>query len=146
MKAETGGALLFKLLRPGAREPLRAKKGDLGFDLFAMEGFSLGVGRTAVVGTGVACAFPAGWGALVLERSSQGKLGVHCLSKVVDNGYRGEVHVVLQNGGDFSVRYKAGDRIAQLVPVPLFTGASQVVDDLGPETERGSSCFGSSGR
>jgi dUTP pyrophosphatase len=63
---------------------------------------------------------------------------------LVDSGYRGEIKVILVNLGGATVRIDRGDRIAQLVVVPVVTQEFQVVDEL-PESTRGQGGFGSTG-
>lgn len=149
--------LKVKLLYGNAKVPTRANAGDLGYDLFAINTVVVQPGQTVMAETGVAFEFPEGWGAIIKARSSQGKNGLDVFGGVVDNGYRGEVKVLLHNSApesprilgpkveDATVIYYAGDKIAQLVLVPVFPGAIQEVATLG-ESERGEKGFGSSGK
>ena len=112
-----------KRLHPDAVVPGRAYAGDAGFDLTARERVELEPGARAVVGTGIAVAIPPGHAGLVLPRS--GLAAEHGLGKVnapglIDEGYRGEVKVILLNT-DRSERFvvEPGMRIAQLVVVEL---------------------------
>jgi len=134
-------------LRPDARLPAQAYDGDAGLDLSACERVELGPGERAVVGTGIAVAIPPGHAGLVLPRS--GLAARHGLGKVnapglIDEGYRGEVKVILLNT-DRSEAFvvEPGMRIAQLVvlSVPELDPVEMV--EL-PETERGVRGFGSS--
>jgi dUTP pyrophosphatase len=134
-------------LRPDARLPAQAYDGDAGLDLSACERVELGPGERAVVGTGIAVAIPPGHAGLVLPRS--GLAARHGLGKVnapglIDEGYRGEVKVILLNT-DRSERFvvEPGMRIAQLVVVPVPAVSPVEVDEL-PESERGARGFGSS--
>jgi dUTP pyrophosphatase len=65
---------------------------------------------------------------------------------LIDAGYRGELKVILINLGDAPVAITAGDRIAQLVLVPVALGAAVEVDDLPESNGRGAGGFGSTGR
>lgn len=137
-----------KRLHPDAVVPGRAYAGDAGFDLTARERVELEPGARAVVGTGIAVAIPPGHAGLVLPRS--GLAAQHGLGKVnapglIDEGYRGEVKVILLNT-DRSERFvvEPGMRIAQLVVVELPQVELLEVDDL-PASERGSGGLGSSG-
>ena len=116
--------LEVRLLRPDARPPARTRAGDAGYDLRAVEPFSLAPGERAVVPTGVAIAVPEGAAGLVVPRS--GLAAKHGLSVVngpglIDPSYRGEVKVVLVNLGQEPYEGEAGDRIAQLLLVPCLT-------------------------
>jgi len=141
--------LKVKRLDTRAKLPSRAHPGDLGFDLFALETVGVQPGQVVSAKTGVAFQFPEGWGALVRPRSSQGKAGIHILGGVVDNGYTGQVVVMLYNTADphseGTVIYNAGDKIAQLVLVPVFPGTIQETSNLD-QTDRGDKGFGSSGK
>ena len=135
-------------LRPDARLPAPAYDGDAGLDLSACERVELGPGERAVVGTGIAVAIPPGHAGLVLPRS--GLAARHGLGKVnapglIDEGYRGEVKVILLNTDRreaFVV--EPGMRIAQLVVVELPHVELVEVDEL-PPSERGAGGLGSSG-
>jgi dUTP pyrophosphatase len=123
-------------LRPDARLPAQAYDGDAGLDLSACERVELGPGERAVVGTGIAVAIPPGHAGLVLPRS--GLAARHGLGKVnapglIDEGYRGEVKVILLNT----------DRTEPFV-VELPQVEVVEVDEL-PPSERGAGGLGSSG-
>ena len=141
-------AVQVRRLRPEARLPVQAYPGDAGLDLAACERVELPPGERGVVGTGIAVAIPPGHAGLVLPRS--GLAAEHGLGKVnapglIDEGYRGEVKVILLNT-DRSERFvvEPGMRIAQLVVVELPQVELLEVDDL-PASERGSCGLGSSG-
>ena len=134
-----------RLLRPGARLPERKREGDLGFDVFAPERVALPSRMFRKVDLGFAAKFPPGWGAFMEVRSSQGfPGGLIATSRVIDRGYRGELHIVVYNAGDFAV-YEAGDRIAQLVPIPEFVYGMRLAEGAWEPTERGEGGFGSTG-
>jgi dUTP pyrophosphatase len=137
-----------KRLHPDAVVPDRAYAGDAGFDLTSRERVELEPGARAVVGTGIAVAIPPGHAGLVLPRS--GLAAEHGLGKVnapglIDEGYRGEVKVILLNT-DRSERFvvEPGMRIAQLVVVELPQVELLEVEDL-PASDRGTGGLGSSG-
>ena len=138
------------LLRGGALPPSRTRAGDAGYDLRAVEPFTLAPGERAVVPTGVAIAVPDGAAGLVVPRS--GLAARHGLSVVngpglIDPSYRGEVRVVLVNLGAEPYAGEAGDRIAQLLLVPFVAPAARIVDALPESADgRGTGGFGSSGR
>ncbi|MGD1012888.1 MAG: dUTP diphosphatase [Acidimicrobiales bacterium] len=142
--------LLVRALHPDAVLPHYAHEHDAGCDLVAIETCTLaaGGGRN-MVGTGLSIAIPEGYGGLVLPRSGlASKHGVTCANSpgLIDAGYRGEVRVALVNL-DPAIDYVVhkGDRIAQLVVVPVASLHFSLVDEL-PEAMRGQGGFGSSGR
>ena len=143
--------LLVKLLAPGARAPVVAHPGeDLGYDLFALEGVVLAPRATVKVRTGICVearhpATGAPLGLLVRDRSSMAARGVATTAGVIDAGYRGEILILMTNLSDAAVELKAGEKIAQMIPVPVLTGLVQEVETLevSARAEKG---FGSSGR
>ena len=140
--------LSVQLLHPAARAPARTRAGDAGYDLRAVEPFTLAPGERALVPTGVAIALPPDHAGLVTPRSGLAiKHGISVVNGpgLVDPNYRGELKVVLVNLGDEAFHGEAGDRIAQLLIVPFAAPPVAIVDALD-DTERGASGFGSSGR
>ena len=131
--------------------PHFATAGAAAMDLCACvdEPVTLAAGARALIPTGIAIALPdPGYVALVFARSGLGvKKGV-CLSNgvgVIDSDYRGEIGVGLVNLSGESYTVQPGDRIAQLMVVPVVQPAISFVDELD-ETQRGRGGFGSTGR
>lgn len=128
--------------------PRFAQPGDAGADLTAAVDYTLGPGQRAVIGTGVKIALPAGYMALVLPRSGlAAKHGITLVNSpgLIDSGYRGEISVVVLNTDqDSEFRISAGDRIAQLVVLPVTSWHTVAVEAL-PGSHRGESGFGSTG-
>ncbi|HHU10087.1 MAG TPA: dUTP diphosphatase [Intrasporangiaceae bacterium] len=134
-------------LAAGASAPVYAKPGDAGADLAATEDRTLAPGERALVGTGVRVAIPDGYVGLVHPRS--GLAARHGISIVnapgtIDSGYRGEILVNLVNLGTEPWTCTAGDRIAQLLIMPVVRAEFVAADSL-PESERGDTGHGSSG-
>lgn len=131
--------------------PRFATAGAACMDLCACvdEAVTLNAGERRLVPTGIAIALPSPeYVALVFARSGLGIRRGVCLSNgvgVIDSDYRGEIGVGLVNLGDAPYTVQPGDRIAQLMVVPVVRPAVTVVDDLD-ETERGAGGFGSTGR
>ncbi|WP_210505757.1 dUTP diphosphatase [Naasia sp. SYSU D00057] len=136
------------VLITGDRIPAYAHPGDAGADLVSTEDVVLGPGERATVGTGVAIALPQGYAAFVVPRSGlAARHGITIVNSpgTVDAGYRGEIRVTLLNT-DRTEEYRvtAGDRIAQLVVLPVPPVRFVPVDSL-PGTARGEGGFGSTG-
>ncbi|MCL2514514.1 MAG: dUTP diphosphatase [Microbacteriaceae bacterium] len=128
--------------------PVYAHPGDAGADLTATEALRLAPGERATVGTGVAIALPDGYAGFVVPRSGLAmRHGITVVNApgTVDAGYRGELRVTLLNT-DQSEPYDiaVGDRIAQLVIVPIARAVFVPVDEL-PDSVRGTGGFGSTG-
>ena len=143
--------LRVKLLDPAARAPVVAHPGeDLGYDLFALEAVSLDPHTTIKVRTGISVearhpATGTPLGLLVRDRSSMAARGVATTAGVIDSGYRGEILILMTNLTDAAVELKAGEKIAQMIPVPVLTGPVLVVETL-EASARAEKGFGSSGR
>jgi dUTP pyrophosphatase len=135
-------------LDPRAVLPTRAHAGDAGLDLHALDGFRLEPGERARIRTGIAIALPPGHAGLVLPRSGlAAKHGIALVNApgLIDEGYRGELQVLLLNTDrESAFEAAAGDRIAQLVIVDV--PAIDVVErnELA-DTARGAGGFGSTG-
>ena len=141
----------MKLLHKGARLPVVAHPGeDLGYDVFALETVLLEPRKTMRVRTGISveARHPetgAPLGLLVRDRSSLAAKGIATTGGVIDAGYRGEILVVMTNLGRTDIELSAGEKIAQMVPVPVLTGAIEQVETL-EDSARLAKGFGSSGR
>jgi len=132
-----------KRLKEDASLPHKANPADLGYDLFSNESIILPPKTTTPVHTGIAVELPEGWGALVKDRSSMALKGITTRAGVIDGGYRGEIIVLLFNGRDQPVPINPGDKIAQLVPIPVTEWDVVEANELS-ETKRGDGSFGSS--
>jgi len=127
--------------------PAHAHPGDGGVDLRAAAPARLEPGERARVPTGVAVAIPEGHAGLVVPRSGLANrhgIGVVNAPGLIDSGYRGEIAVILVNHGSESVEVERGDRIAQLVVIPVVDQEFVEVDEL-PPSARGEGGFGSTG-
>lgn len=140
--------LRFTRLSENATLPTRAHASDAGLDLYAAEAARISPGDRASIGTGLAVAVPEGLAGLVLPRSGLAlKHGVTLVNSpgLIDPGYRGEVRILLHNTDRNSAfEVVAGDRIAQLILVPIAL-ASPLESDTLDATARGAGGFGSSG-
>ena len=122
---------------------------DLGYDLFALEGALLAPHAAVRVRTGIAVearhpetGVPLGL--LVRDRSSMAAKGIATTAGVIDAGYRGEIQILMTNLGDSPLEIKAGEKIAQMIPVPVLTGTVETVSNL-EDSARAEKGFGSSG-
>lgn len=147
--------LKFKALNPkiGREIPLPqfATPGSAAMDLRACidRPVTIRAGERTVVPTGLAMALPsADYVALLFARSGLGIRNGVCLSNgvgVIDSDYRGEIGVGLVNLSQEAYTVQPGDRIAQLMVVPVERPTVSLVEDLD-DTSRGSGGFGSTGR
>lgn len=144
-----GVQVLVRRLDPEVPLPSYAHAGDAGLDLYAAGNVTLKPGERALVPTGVALAIPPGYAGFVQPRSGaawrQG-LGLVNSPGLIDAGYRGEIRVVAVNVDlEEAIQIRRGDKIAQLVILPVAEAELVPVDDL-PPSSRGDGGFGSTGR
>ena len=125
--------------------PTRAHAGDAGADLRAAEDAILYHGEVRVIRTGVKLVIPYQYAGLVRGRSSLTKNGIIVLEGTVDCQYRGEIGVMMTSLKAGPALISKGDRIAQLVIVPVGLPSFMAVDSL-PGSERGENGFGSTGK
>lgn len=147
METMTLKALKCKVTDP-KYTPTRAHPGDAGLDLKAAENALLFPGDRQAVDTGVSVEIPDGYVGLVCARSGNAaRRGVGIVNGVgvIDAGYRGPVNVLLINHGRDNVTVRRGDRIAQLLIVPIETPSVEIVGSLS-DSERGTGGLGSTGR
>ncbi len=157
--------LKVKLLSSDARIPTIGKVPtvghpgeDLAYDIYANENTYLQPMSVQKIKTGVAAVFdgPAlvvahdadivKWGLLIRDRGSRSADDhLFVIGGVVDAGYRGEISVVMVNFNNFAFEIKVGDKIAQMIPMPVLTGYGTVVVDELPAASRGTGAWGSTG-
>lgn len=141
--------LMFHCADPNLDQLVKAHPTDAGYDLCCAEHTALVPAReSALIATGVRMAIPVGYVGIVKPRSGLAvKQGIDVGAGVIDAGYRGEVKVLLFNHSDADVQFKYGDRIAQLVVLPIFGGELEPVkspEEL-PAADRNDKGFGSTG-
>jgi len=137
----------FRKTDPSATLPSYAHPGDAGMDLCSVEELVIPRGERRLVRTGLAMRLPPGYEAQVRPRSGLAlKKGVAVLNSpgTIDEGYRGEIGVVLVNLGEGQFEIRKGDRIAQMVVAPCTRAGIELVSELD-STERGAGGFGSTG-
>jgi dUTP pyrophosphatase len=139
--------LKVKKLVDEAILPAYAHAGDAGLDLFSAQQACLGPGEARCISTGISIELPAGTEAQVRPRSGLAlKHGVTVLNApgTVDEGYRGEVGVILVNHGREEFRIEKGMKIAQMVVKPVIAVRVEESRELS-DTSRGEGGFGSTG-
>ena len=139
--------LRVKRLRPGALVPTRTFTNDSGFDLYSCESFSIGAGCGLTVRTGIAIELPQGTEGQIRARSGLAlKYGVTVLNSpgTIDEGYRGEIKVILFNHGRAPFVGQSGVRVAQLVVQRRLSVDLVEVESL-TNSDRGKRGFGSTG-
>ena len=133
------------MLDAGAKMPTRAHEADAGLDIYAATDGVIPSGGSCTFDTGVHAEIPYGYVGMLKSKS-----GLNCKhgivsEGVIDAGYTGSIVVKLYNhsGNDYAI--KAGEKISQLVILPIITPELELVDSL-EDTERGNGGFGSTGK
>lgn len=133
------------MLDAGAYMPVRAHKDDAGLDLRSPDTFIVKAGKSLKIDSGVHVDIPAGYvGFLKAKSGLNVKYGITCTG-VIDAGYTGSIVVKLYNNGSDDVLFERGDKLTQLVILPIVCPDLVQVDSL-EDTERGDAGFGSTGR
>ncbi len=139
------GTLPVKRVAEEAILPTRAHPDDAGLDLYALEDALIAPQAGRLVRTGIAAELPQGHVGMIADRSSMAKKGLKTAGGIIDAGYRGEIQVVLWNLSREEALVKKGERLAQMLILPIATPAVLEVKELG-QTSRGEGGFGSTGR
>lgn len=126
--------------------PFRAHENDAGADIHAcfhnnVKKIAIWPHETVKVPLGLGLCLPDGYAAFVFPRSGLSSKGITCELPPIDSGYRGEIHAIVHNGTNEKIFINNGDRVGQLVIVPIVV--ADFVTESGPK--RGSGAFGSTG-
>ena len=139
----------IELAHPNAKLPTYAHEGDQGADLYAVEDMIIEPHTYGnLIPTGIKMAIPHDWAISIRPRSGLSKnstLRISNAPATIDQQYRGEIKVLMDNIGDKPVTIKAGERIAQMILERNYQAHYHVVATVSPNTDRGEGGFGSSG-
>ena len=134
-------------MRESGVEFAAPRAGDAGYDIRAIAECTVAPMQRVLLETGLHLEVPAGHVGLVKDRSSLAAAGLHALAGVIDSAYRGELKVLLINLSDSGYQIRPGQKIAQLLVVPVYSESVDFVDSLADlsDSERGADGFGSTG-
>ena len=135
----------FKL-DEGAFEPTRAHSTDAGIDIRAKDAAVIEPNSSSVFHTGVHVKLPSGTAGLFVSKSGLNVKHGITSTGLIDEGYDGELVAKLYNHTDVPYIVSAGDKITQLVIIPIVYPEISIVNELNQDSERGDDGFGSSGR
>jgi dUTP pyrophosphatase len=133
------------MLDKGAFMPVRGHKDDAGLDLRTPIAFGIEPGGSAKIDTGVHVEIQPGLVGMLKSKSGLNVKHGITSEGVIDAGYTGSIVAKLYNHGDSLVVFSAGDKITQLVIMPVYIPDELVVVDKFEDTERGADGFGSTG-
>ena len=123
------------------KAPERKHYNDAGADVYCLDNYYLAAHSTTVIPTGFGIDLPDGYNARFQTRTSVAKKGIFVQQCAIDAGYKGEIHMIVQNMTDKDIIVNKGDRLAYLEVYPIVY--VDYVKDLGEERESGA--FGSTG-
>ncbi len=135
----------IKILKENAKLPKYHHPGDVGMDMYAMETVTMQPGEHHRFWHGFALEFPIGYAGIIMDKGSISKAGLKSMGGVFDAGYRGEYNTHLVNLSDKSYTFEEGDKVSQLVILPVKIGKLREVKKLS-ESARGEGRFGSTGK
>ena len=136
---------LSVVLDEGAIMPTRAHEDDAGLDLYSQENQIVSAKEAGYFDTGVHIQIPKGFVGMLKSKSGLNvRFGI-VSEGVIDAGYTGSIVVRLYDHSGYDYRVKRGDKISQLVILPIITPELEEVKEL-EQTSRGSGGFGSTGR
>jgi dUTP pyrophosphatase len=124
--------------------PRKNNKSDNCYDVFSNNDYHVNNLDTCVVCTGIHIEPEKGWGMLIRPRSGKSSQGIITGGGEVDNGYRGEILVIIHNMTGSSININKGEKIAQIRPVRIEDIDFIHVQELS-KSDRGSKGFGASG-
>ena len=130
----------------GAYVPERAHKTDAGLDVKSCENRLIKSHRGALLRTGLHVQLPHGTAGLLVSKSGLNVKHGITSTGLIDEGYKGEIMVKLYNHSDYDYYVNAGDKISQLVVIPVLYEDIHIKNFLDADTDRGNNGFGSSGK
>lgn len=133
-------------LDKGAFMPIRAHETDAGLDIKAKESKIIRPKSSKIFHTGVHIKLPPNTAGILISKSGLNTNHDITSTGLIDEGYNGEIVVKLYNHGECPYLVNVGDKISQLVIVPVLYCTSKLVDDLNQHSERGNNGFGSTGK
>lgn len=133
------------MLDNGAYMPSRGHKIDAGLDLRAPKAVTVPAYGNAIVDTGVHVELPHGCAGLLVSKSGLNVKHDITSTGLIDEGYTGSIVVKLYNHGGEDHEFEAGDKVTQLVVIPVVREPLEQVSEFNP-SKRGDAGFGSTGR
>jgi dUTP pyrophosphatase len=137
--------LKIKKLNPNAKMPSYAYAGDAGLDLYIPNDLELKKGERKSIPLGIAIEIPDGHVGILFDKSGLShKYGLKSYGGIIDSGYRGEIHVGMMNVSENDYIFQKGQKIIQIIIMPVLHAQVVEVDELS-QSSRDIGSFGSSG-
>ena len=135
----------FQKLSDKAKTPVKGTTFSAGYDLFAPQDTFIEPNSRKIVPTDIAMSIPQNHFGLIAPRSSRAVNSVDTAGGIIDSDFRGNIGVILVNNSTSPLVIMQGEKLAQLLLIPIYQGALTEVDVL-PTTERGDKGWGSTGK
>ena len=142
---DAGDCIMFTVVDDLAYMPERAHEADAGFDLFSPKYDLLPARGSTVIDTGIHFQIPKGYAGVIISKSGLNVKHGIISHGLIDSGYTGSIKVKLYNLSDTSYEIRPGDKISQIMFIPIATPRLIKTDKLS-RTERGDNGVGSTGR
>lgn len=135
----------IKLFKDGIK-PVRKHEEDGGLDIFMPNDFTIKPNETLCLPLGIGVMIPHGYVGQLVARSSIAKMGVAVYGPYIDEGYTGEIHLILNNNSKETYSFNKGDRVCSLGVYKILDDKEIEIVDEFPKSERGSNGLGSTGK
>lgn len=139
-------AIGVKRFTKTAKLPTRAYFADAGLDLYADSFGTLFQGKPTEFNLNIGVDIPVGYVGIIASRSSMARKGIDNLGGIIDAGYTGSISVMLVNNSGTHAHVEPGDKIAQLLIVPVALPEVRETDTLTSVSGRGKNGYGSTGK
>jgi len=155
--------LNVELMYDGAKLPTKANRNDVGYDIYAPEdvlifpmnhvyededddSVLIECYNSILINTGIKVEFPKGYCLKIVEKSGRAAKDQLIIGAcIIDPDYRGELKINMFNLGYDVIEIKKGEKIAQMIVIPVWTGEIKQVEKVNTDTDRGEGGFGSTG-
>ena len=135
----------IKKFREDVKLPVRKHETDGGLDCFNPDAFDLAPFETKTLGLGFGIVVPKGYATMFIPRSSTATKGLICQTSIVDNGYQGEVHLIITNCSNQNFHFNKDDRLVSMITYKYLEEGLEEIEEYTEKTERGNNGLGSTG-
>jgi len=138
--------LNVQLVDDNAKMPTRANTSDAGLDFYTPDEIRIKPYKDALIPIGIKLEFPDNFVLVIQEKSGIAtKKKIDVGAKIIDSNYRGMLYIHLFNNSHQTIIFNAGDKVAQGIIYPCWTGTPKKVEYISEDTQRGTKGFGSTG-
>jgi dTMP kinase len=138
-------SIFVEKITPDAKLPQKAHDSDAGYDLFAIDHYSIPPYGQTKISTGIKMAIPQGFAGLIWDKSSLAAQGLKTMGGVIDSGYRGEIIIIAKNLSEDFFNITKGQKIAQIL-IQAINQTKLIESEIIDSTKRENGGFGSTGK